>query len=119
MRCLITSPTSPRLATYLDFVAQVQRLCPFSDSDVDGEPYLALNALVISRPDLRTLRRATRLLSSAFFKAASALASDVPALIDLGFPWFAAEVLAAETPRVPIVGRFDFITDQDGRWWVL
>ncbi len=37
----------------------------------------------------------------------------------MGFPWVAAELLAAERPRMPLIGRFDFVQDSTGQWWLL
>lgn len=90
-----------------------------ADHLVEGEPYLALNAIVLDAADSDLLKRLTNHLSAAFHRAAGRLAMDVPTLVEMGFPWVAAELLAAEPPRLPIVGRFDFVRDEAGHWWLL
>lgn len=84
-----------------------------------GEPYLALNAVVLERSEAALLERLSDLFAGAFQKAGQALATDVPRLVEMGFPWAAAQLLAAEAPRPPLVGRLDFIRDGAGAWWLL
>ena len=97
--------------------AQLEALLP--DHLVRGEPYLALNALVLSGLDVALLRDLTEQFAAAFVQAGRRVAADVPGLMRMGFPWVAAELLAAEPARVPLVGRFDFARDEGGRWWLL
>ena len=86
---------------------------------VRGEPYLALNALVLSDADRRCLERLTAVFSRVFHRAGQRVAADVAATIALGFPWAAAELLAREPRRLPLIGRFDFVQDVTGRWRLL
>jgi glutathionylspermidine synthase len=74
---------------------------------------------VLERDEHHALCRGTEALASAFVWAGRKLQRDVPLLVDLGFPWAVAELLAAEEPRTPLVGRFDCLQDRDGRWWFL
>ncbi len=119
MRSLVASADVVSAGAYRHFMQSAQAQALFPDGLVAGEPYLALNAIVMTGQDLALMRDLTRTFSLALHKAAERLARDVPALIELGFPWVAAELLAAETPRTPIIGRFDFAQDSSGRWWML
>jgi glutathionylspermidine synthase len=119
VRALLTDPGRPPPSRYRRFVRRCLVEGLLSDHLVAGEPYLALNALALCQDDLSELRRLTEAFSSAFEVAGRALRRDVPTLEAMGFPWVAAELLAAEAPRVPVVGRFDFARDDDGRWWLL
>src|SRR5262249_51662775 len=74
---------------------------------------------VLSAQDDDLLRRLTGTLARAFDRAATDLAADVTSLEEMGFPWVAAQLLQSETPRAPIVGRFDFARDEHGAWWLL
>jgi glutathionylspermidine synthase len=116
---LLTQPDQLSPARYRRFLRRCLVEGLLSDHLVAGEPYLALNALVLGQDDLHELRRLTEAFSAAFETAGRALRRDVPTLVAMGFPWVAAELLAAEAPRVPIVGRFDFVRDETGRWWLL
>lgn len=109
----------PAEEAYRRFVqmAQVRALVP--DHLVSGEPYLGLNAIVLDRDEDHLLRSLTESFASALHRLARDLKSDVPALVEMGFPWVAAELLAAEEPRVPLIGRFDFVRDRGGHWWLL
>jgi glutathionylspermidine synthase len=118
VRTLLTDRAAPP-ALYRRFVRRCQLQGLLADHLVAGEPYLALNALVLGRDDVAELRRLTELFARAFEIAARALREDVPGLIAMGFPWVAAELLAAELPRTPLVGRFDFARDADGAWQLL
>lgn len=119
MRALVSAPDaiSPRL--YERFIRRAQLRGLLADHLVQGEPYLALNALALSQADQEILCCLTSIFSSAFEKAGRSLAASVPTLEGMGFPWVAAELLAAEEPRTPVVGRFDFVRDANGRWWLL
>ena len=74
---------------------------------------------VLSERDASLLAELSDLFSQLFDRVARSLASDPARLIQLGFPWVAAELLAAEVPRQPLLGRFDFLQDEDGHWWLL
>jgi glutathionylspermidine synthase len=119
VRALLTDPAQLSPARYRRFVRRCLVHGLLSDHLVAGEPYLALNAVVLGPSDLAELRRLTEAFSAAFEVAGRALRRDVPALVAMGFPWVAAELLAAEPPRQPVVGRFDFVRDHDGHWWLL
>lgn len=119
LRALVTRPDALSPHAYRRFVQTAQIRALFPDGLVAGEPYLALNAIVLEASDLELLRRLTAIFSQALFKSGRELARHTPALIELGFPWVAAELLTAETPRVPIIGRFDFVQDIRGHWWML
>ncbi|OGG49765.1 MAG: hypothetical protein A3F84_16820 [Candidatus Handelsmanbacteria bacterium RIFCSPLOWO2_12_FULL_64_10] len=119
MRSLVTSPDEISARQYQRFIQSAQTRATFPDGLVRGEPYLALNALVITRRDFDLLHNLTATFARCFYQAACQMAADVPALIEVGFPWVAAELLAAERPRMPLVGRFDFVQDSDGQWWLL
>jgi glutathionylspermidine synthase len=109
----------PSSALYRRFVRRAQVGGLLADHLVRGEPYLALDALVLDPSDDAALRRLTESFSSIFHKAGQAVAGNVPSLEELGFPWVAAELLRDELPRVPLVGRFDFVRDTAGHWWLL
>ena len=119
MRALLDCPAAVPEQRYRTFVRRAQIEGYLADHTVLGEPYLALNAVVLDRAEDAALRRLTTVFASAFDSAGRALRGDVAGLVDLGFPWPAAELLAAEPPRQPLVGRFDFALDGDGRWQVL
>lgn len=119
MRLLLTEPGDLIPARYRRFMRRAQIGGLFPDHLVAGSPYLALNAVVLAREDGRLLRWLTEEFAAAFHEAAASIAKDVPALVEMGFPWAAAELLAAETPCMPLVGRFDFMQDKDGHWWLL
>lgn len=119
MRPLVTRPEALPDALYRAFVRRAQVEGLLADHLVLGEPYLALNAVVLDRGEDAGLRRLTEAFAGAFHAAGQALCRDVPRLIELGFPWAAAELLAAEAPRQPVIGRFDFAQDREGRWWLL
>jgi glutathionylspermidine synthase len=90
-----------------------------ADHLVEGELYLALNGVVLEARDAALLRHLTETFTTACVRAGAVLARDVPALVAMGFPWLAAELLAQEEPGPPLVGRFDFVQDRDGHWWLL
>jgi glutathionylspermidine synthase len=102
------------------FVLDAIRRTPMPDFTLYGEPYPALNGVVLTAGQHRRLVRLTTLFAAVFEKAAAALAQDAAALERLGFPWVAVELLAHEDPATPLLlGRFDFLLDKDGRWQVL
>lgn len=118
-RALVGDPARVPPTLYRRFWrrAQLDGLVP--DLLVRGEPYLALNALVLGAADRRLLERLTAVFSRVFHAVGRRVAADVPATMALGFPWAAAELLAREAPRLPLVGRFDFVQDTAGHWWLL
>lgn len=102
------------------FLLDVIRSTPMPDFLLYGEPYPALNGVVLSRAEDAALRRLTEQLAMIFAKAVAAVGRDEQALARLGFPWIAAELLAREDLAAPIlVGRFDFLLDRAGCWQVL
>ncbi|MBI2886875.1 MAG: glutathionylspermidine synthase family protein [Chloroflexi bacterium] len=120
MRALLaTAQQTPSAQRYRRFVqrAQVSGLLP--DHLVRGQPYLALNALVLTAGESRQLQSLTEAFSRALHVAGKCLVADVPELQAMGFPWLAAQLLAAEPPRAPLVGRFDYVRDREGHWWLL
>lgn len=119
MRALLDGTAAPAAADYRKFVQQAQLRGMLADHLVQGEPYLALNAVVLDAREAELLRGLTEVFSTAFQRAGSVLARDVPALVEMGFPWIAAELLAAESAAPPLVGRFDFLCDAAGHWWLL
>lgn len=119
MRALVADPASVTPARYRRFVRRAQLDALVPDHLVRGEPYLALNAVVLSCADLDELRRLTESFARAFEVVGRRAARDVPGLIAMGFPWAVAELLAQEPPRPPLVGRFDFVKAADGRWRLL
>lgn len=119
MRPLLTDPTALTPGLYQRFVRRAQLAGFLADHLYRGEPYLALNAVVLDPADHRLLSALTETFARAFDRAARALAGDVAALQEMGFPWVAAELLHAEEPRLPPVGRFDFVRDRSGHWWLL
>jgi glutathionylspermidine synthase len=119
MRSLIEDPAHLSERTYRRFMQRAELGGMLADHLVDGEPYLALNAVVLSAADSALLQSLTNIFSLVFDRVGRRLASDVPSLIEMGFPWVAAELLARESPRIPLVGRFDFVRDLAGHWWLL
>jgi glutathionylspermidine synthase len=119
LRALVEDPGRISPALYRRFWRRAQLDALVPDLLVRGEPYLALNALVLGWEDRRCLERLTVTFSRVFHAAGRRLAGDVPAAIALGFPWAAAELLAHESRRVPSIGRFDFVQDTAGRWRLL
>jgi glutathionylspermidine synthase len=108
-----------RPGTYRRFIRRAQIHALLSDHLVGGEPYLAPDAVILSAADDELLRELTAVFARAFDRAARILAEDVPRLESMGFPWVGAELLQAEDPRVPLIGRFDFVRDVRGHWWLL
>src|SRR6478672_1934616 len=111
MRVLVTDPSRIAGAGYRRFITRAQIAGLLADHLYQGEPYLAMNAIVLNSDEAAELQKLSDLFASAFQKAGRALREDVPALIEMGFPWPAAELLAAEPPRIPLVGRLDFMQD--------
>jgi glutathionylspermidine synthase len=119
MRALLTEPGQLEDATYRRFLQRALVEGFMADHLVYGEPYLACNALVLEPAEAKLLPELVGAFTGAMVKAGGIVAHDVPTLVDMGFPWVAAELLANESPRAPIVGRFDFVRGSDGRWWLL
>jgi glutathionylspermidine synthase len=119
VRVLLTDPSSVTDGDYQRFVQRAQLEGLMADHLVQGEPYLALNAVVLDPAEDELLRRLTPPFATAFQRAGKLVMADRALMEEWGFPWVAAELLAAEEPRMPVVGRFDFVRDEDGRWWLL
>ncbi|MBM2810468.1 MAG: synth protein [Chloroflexi bacterium] len=119
MRALEVEPGAVSPEAYRRFVQQVQRQGLIPDHLVHGEPYLALNAVVLKSAEVAKLRALTECFAAAFACAAASLARNPSELVNMGFPWVAAELLANESPRTLLIGRFDFVCDESGRWWLL
>src|SRR6185437_13009456 len=119
MRALVSDRSRIPDGLYRRFVRRAQIEGRLADHLYAGEPYLAMNAVVLDPGESACLARLTEVFSGAFDRAARRLAGDVSLLQEMGFPWVAAELLTAEKPRVPVVGRFDWVQDPDGRWWLL
>lgn len=119
MRALVTDPTTVSAGLWRRYADRALTAGVFPDWLNRGEPYFTLNALVIEPPSAAELVRATNRLAPVFAKAARAVAADVDRLVSFGFPWAAAELLAQE-PETPLVlGRFDFVPDATGHWWLI
>ena len=119
MRALLGDPGELTAGDYARFVRRCALLAMMPDYLAHGQPYLALNAVVLTPREHHRLQHLSEAFVSAFFRAGCALAQDVARLEEMGFPWVAAELLAAEQPRLPVTGRFDFVEDRAGRWWLL
>ena len=119
LRALVEDPGRASPARYRRFWRRAQLEALIPDLMVRGEPYLALNALVLTHDDHACLARLTAVFSRVFHTAGARVAANVPTTIGLGFPWAAAELLAREPHRLPLIGRFDFVQDQAGRWRLL
>ncbi|HEX5415191.1 MAG TPA: glutathionylspermidine synthase family protein [Chloroflexota bacterium] len=119
MRALITTPGDYAPVAFRRFVRSVQVEGLFPDHLVRGEPYLALNAVILPSDAIARLRLLTEAFTGIFDRAGRQFLTDPANLVELGFPWTAAELLIAEEPRIPLVARFDFVLDQAGGWWLL
>src|SRR3954470_1377450 len=119
MRILHARPDAVDPDLYRRFVqrAQIEALMP--DLLVEGEPYLAPNAVVLDPGESAQLRKLTSAFAAAFRRAGEIVMTDRALMEDWGFPWLAAELLAAEVARMQVVGRFDFLPDADGSWRLL
>ena len=93
---------------------------PMPDVWLFGEPYPALNAVMLTPAEHAQLVRLTTTFGRVFEKAIAALASDADALLRLGFPWLAIELLRQEPEHSTLrLGRFDFLLDRGGQWQLL
>ncbi|MBI3971399.1 MAG: glutathionylspermidine synthase family protein [Chloroflexi bacterium] len=107
-------------AEWESFLLEVVRRTPMPDFLLYGEPYPAMNGIVITRDEHRRLVELTQVFAVIFAKAVEALARDESALERMGFPWVAIELLGRETADAPFVlGRFDFMLDRGGSWQLL
>jgi glutathionylspermidine synthase len=104
---------------YRRFVRRAQCSALLADNLVRGEPYLSPEPYVLTTADDALLRQLTEVFAVAFDRAAGAVGGNVPALEAMGFPWVAAELLQVEAPYRPVVGRFDFVPDDTGHWWLV
>src|SRR5581483_7236564 len=119
MRPLVVDPAAVDPSLYQRLVQGAQVEALMADYLVQGEPYLAPNAMLLGREESRLLRRLTPIFARVFQRAGAIVASDSTLMEEWGFPWVAAELLAAEAPRMPIVGRFDYVCDEKVHWWLL
>ena len=107
------------------FLNDVIRRTPMPDYAHYGEPYPALNGIVLTAAQHESLSALTETFARIFEKASTALAQDPAALERLGFPWLTRELLGrevaeqAENARPIVVGRFDFLLDEAGEWQLL
>ncbi|HEV2124490.1 MAG TPA: glutathionylspermidine synthase family protein, partial [Chloroflexota bacterium] len=102
------------------FLLDSIRQAPLPDFLLYGEPYPALNAIVLTPSEHQQLTSLTERFAGIFRKAILALAHDAAALERMGFPWIAIELLQHEpVDRLPLLGRFDFLLDRAGRWQLL
>ena len=119
MRILIDDPGRMKETDYRRFIRRAQLDGLLSDYLYEGEPYLTLNGVVLSKCDALRLQRLSEHFATALERVARLIVQDVAGLEQMGFPWAAAELLAAEAPHMPLVGRFDFVQDDSGHWWLL
>ena len=109
-------------AAWEAFLLDVIWETPMPDYLLYGEPYPALNGVVLTADEHRRLARLTTVFAGVFQKAADALARDGAALERMGFPWVAIELLAEEAARERgplLLARFDFLLEHDGLWQVV
>ena len=110
-------------ATWETFQLQAIRQGPLPDFWLYGEPYPALNGIVLTPAEHHALARLTEQFAGIFHKALRALfndPSDPSPLERLGFPWIVLELLRREADNPPfILGRFDFVLDARGAWQLL
>lgn len=127
LRALRGAPGPPDApARWHAFLDDVIRRTPMPDYAHYGEPYPALNGVVLSWEQHRSLVALTEHFARVFEKASTALARDPGALERLGFPWLARELLSLEStdgtagpPEPMVLGRFDFLLDDAGDWQLL
>ncbi|MBI4497892.1 MAG: glutathionylspermidine synthase family protein [Chloroflexi bacterium] len=86
------------------------------DCYVSGEPYLSLNALVLTPTEAVELARLAAVFARIFAKATAAIAEDAGLVQAMGFPWPCVTLLQDEPPQPVLLGRLDFGLDRDGRW---
>jgi glutathionylspermidine synthase len=102
------------------FLLDAIRQAPLPDFLLYGEPYPALNAIVLTTEEHRQIVSLTERFTAIFDKAVAILAEDTAALERMGFPWIAIELLQQEPPGgSPLLGRFDFLLDRQGCWQLL
>ncbi|MBI3977098.1 MAG: glutathionylspermidine synthase family protein [Chloroflexi bacterium] len=118
MRVLLTdTDVPPALYRRLIRRAVCRGLVP--DHLTHGTPYLSLNAVVLTDAELAKLVEISECFARIFAWAGRCIAEDVDALVTLGFPWTVAEILRGEPSRPVVLGRFDFVVDGAGHWWLL
>lgn len=122
MRALRAAPGAAD-ARWPTFLLDAIRQTPMPDFLLYGEPYPALNAIVLTAAEHAQLVRLTETFARIFEKAVAIVAADAGLLERLGFPWLVIELLQrerlAEPDRPLVLGRFDFLLDTDGRWQLL
>src|SRR5690242_5203887 len=99
IRALVEAPEHISPAAYRRFWRRAQLDAMIPDLMVRGEPYLALNGLVLGSDDRARLDRLTAIFSQVFHAAGQQVAGEIETTIALGFPWAAAELLAREPRR--------------------
>ena len=119
MRVLLADPTAISDRVWRRFADRALIAGIMPDWLNRGEPYFTLNALVLTAGEAARLVRASERLARVMAKAVRVVAPDVDRLVSYGFPWVAAELLAQEPESPLLLGRFDFVPDIAGRWWVL
>src|SRR5688500_9875532 len=119
LRALRDSAGAPDTPARWDaFLDDVIRRTPMPDYAHYGEPYPALNGVVLTAAQHRSLSHLTETFAGIFEKASTALAQDPDALERLGFPWLTRELPSQEMaeqaePAPPIVvGRLDCLLEQ-------
>lgn len=106
--------------TWESFLLRVIRQGPLPDFWLYGEPYPALNGIVLTPAEHEALVGLTEQFAGIFHKALRVLSSDPSTLERLGFPWVVLELLRREADDTPfILGRFDFVLDAAGAWQLL
>jgi glutathionylspermidine synthase len=121
MRALRAAPGPPDESQRWEaFLLDAIPAGPLPDFWLYGEPYPALNGIVLDPDEHDALVDVTTQFARIFYKAVSRLMGDAPALERFGFPWVALELLGREPPDQPfVVGRFDFVLDRRGVWQLL
>lgn len=121
MRICLPAADLPEQPAYdwEDFTLAAIREACIPDYLLRGEPYLTLNAVVLTPQEHDCLVALTERFGAIFAKAATALARDTTMLERIGFPWVAAELLRYEPEPPVVLGRFDSVQDTSGHWWLL
>ena len=102
------------------FLSDAIETAPMPDFVISGEPYPTLGALVIDHGSHSELSRLTEAFDRIISNAIDHILADRAYLVRLGFPDVAIDPLTRE-PRGtrPLIGRFDFLMDQCGRWQLI
>lgn len=106
-------------AAWRAFRLDVIRQTPMPDIGHYGEPYPAVNGVVLTQDQHRTLSSITSTFAGIFEKAVDALCRDTALLERYGFPWVATELLVREAAGPLALGRFDFMLDRERGWQLL